>query len=387
MSIALSRFIDAARWIAALTVAVSHVGGLLYVFGAQTGAPAYSPVAAWLFWPSYAFAHEAVVVFFVLSGFLVGGAVLERVRTPRRWLRDYMIDRTVRIYIVLAPVLLLCGALDLIGARFLAHTGAYASDLYVETFKPWLVLTNLLNLQGTYFAPFGSNMPMWSLGLEYWYYIAFALMVLPFASAISAYPRNLRMAGGALGLAIALALSASGGYFFFGLAIWLLGALVRIAPAPVLRSRALALAAFLIVSVAVRQFVSETVLLNSPARFAVDAVEALLFANVLLALRFDETPGFAFARSAIHARVSAFSFTLYACHMPIIVFLWACCAALFGASWSKATASPAYYAIFVALALSVVAASYLLSRVTEAHTAAARARLRSRLDRFAAVRS
>lgn len=42
--------------------------------------------------------HEAVIIFFVLSGFLVGGRVLERIRTRTMNICSYIIDRLSRIY-------------------------------------------------------------------------------------------------------------------------------------------------------------------------------------------------------------------------------------------------------------------------------------------------
>lgn len=381
MSIALSRFIDAARWIAALTVAMFHVGALLAVFTPLIGSSPYQPPFVWLFWPSYAFAHEAVVVFFVLSGFLVGGAVLQHARTTRRWLGGYLLDRTVRIYIVLAPVLVVCGGLDLAGSRLFAEAGVYDSSFYTGAFKPWLVLTNLLNLQGTWFPAFGTNLPMWSLGMEYWYYISFALMALLLTPEGSPYRSRWRVPGAVAGLALAAALAASGSYFLFGFLIWIAGALIRVLPAraALVRSRAAALILFLAVSVAVRLWVNEAALLTMPVGYAVDLVEALLFANILLTLRLDESDGFAFTRSAIHERLSAFSYTLYACHLPVVVWLWSMCAVVFSGLWLKAVVSAAYYPIYLVMAGVVVAFSYGLSRLTEAHTARLRGALRTRL--------
>jgi peptidoglycan/LPS O-acetylase OafA/YrhL len=51
--------------------------------------------------------HECVLIFFVMSGFLVGGKALERMRERRFNLVDYSIDRTVRIVLPLISALLL----------------------------------------------------------------------------------------------------------------------------------------------------------------------------------------------------------------------------------------------------------------------------------------
>lgn len=373
MSLSVSRFIETARWIAAFIVGLFHVAGILYVLGPIVGAPALSPPFLFLFLPSYAFAHEAVVVFFVLSGFLVGGAVIQRSRKAAPWLADYAVDRTVRIYIVLLPVLAVCGALDLIGAHVFRSLGVYQSSFYTQTFSPLLVVTNILNWQGIWFAPFGTNQPMWSLGMEYWYYATFAFVVLPFAPAISAYPARRRAVAGLVGLAMIAAYAAGGSYFLFGFALWFIGALVRIAPVPLVRSRALSLAAFLLASVAARLFVPDAALPTAPWKYIVDGVETLLFANLLLTLRFDTSEGFRFCRLNFHRRLAAFSYTFYACHMPVAISLYCACLYLFGDAWRRAIASPAYYAIYVVLVAGVTAVAYTLARLTEAHTAEVRA--------------
>ncbi len=104
MSKSVSQFIDAARWIAALAVLIGHAGVLINISDIMV-APHEPGVYVW--WFLATFWHQAVVVFFVISGFLVGGRVLRGLRRPDRFLGDYMIDRFSRIYIVLVPVLAL----------------------------------------------------------------------------------------------------------------------------------------------------------------------------------------------------------------------------------------------------------------------------------------
>lgn len=48
------------------------------------------------------FAHQAVVVFFLLSGWLVGGSLLNKLDTPKAMI-FYAIDRISRLWIVLVP--------------------------------------------------------------------------------------------------------------------------------------------------------------------------------------------------------------------------------------------------------------------------------------------
>lgn len=105
--------------------------------------------------------HEAVIIFFVLSGFLVGGSGLERIFNGMFKVRDYAIDRIVRIGLPLVTtVLLFFFTCLLVGERF-----------------DWLVaLGNLLSLQGICCPPLVS--PFWSLSYEVWFYVILAALAL-----------------------------------------------------------------------------------------------------------------------------------------------------------------------------------------------------------------
>ncbi len=93
----MSGFIDSARGLAALFVMASHVG-IAAFFAFPDGPDGHGGV--WLA-PTVEFlqatAHHSVVIFFVLSGFLVGGSALARAERGERLLGGYLVDRTVRI--------------------------------------------------------------------------------------------------------------------------------------------------------------------------------------------------------------------------------------------------------------------------------------------------
>ena len=100
-------WLDFARGIAALTVCMGHVRSALfmdYVDLPDAG------LATSLFYAWTGLGREAVMVFFVLSGFLVGGAVM-RAGPAFDW-RTYAIARLSRLWVVLVPALLLTAALD-----------------------------------------------------------------------------------------------------------------------------------------------------------------------------------------------------------------------------------------------------------------------------------
>lgn len=115
------------------------------------------------------FGHSAVVVFFVLSGFVISYVVDHRERSARL----YAVSRISRIYSVLLPALLLALALDSIGQRL-------AADVYAgQTSHGWsglrfLATMCLMN------EPWGISIqafsaPFWSVSYEGWYYILFGV--------------------------------------------------------------------------------------------------------------------------------------------------------------------------------------------------------------------
>ena len=227
MSLALSRFIHFARWSSAWMVLLHHISATFVSVPDIMTAP-HNPLAyVWWFFTPYAFAHEAVVVFFVLSGFLVGGAVVKRRGQPTPWLRGYFIDRLVRIYVVFVPILALTWIVDASGRAWFANANLYDLPFLAGHFDPKLILPNVLSLQGLWVEPLGSNLPLWTLGMEVWFYLLFPLLLLPW---LAAYPRHwVRVFGLAAALMFLLALPA-GNYMPFGFAIWTLGALARVLP-------------------------------------------------------------------------------------------------------------------------------------------------------------
>jgi len=126
------------------------------------------------------FGHQAVMFFFVLSGFLVSSTIMRSHATGTWSWREYAINRSTRLYVVLIPGLLLGLLLDFVGGSLFSFSGIYthpirnlgsavaANNLTVGTF-----LGNLMFFQTILCPTFGSNGPLWSLANEFWYYILF----------------------------------------------------------------------------------------------------------------------------------------------------------------------------------------------------------------------
>ncbi|MGB7189635.1 MAG: acyltransferase family protein, partial [Acidobacteriaceae bacterium] len=182
--------LDALRGIAAVGVCLEHLRDIY--FCDYSSIVRHSPLLALIYLAS-GLGHQWVMVFFVLSGYLVGGSVLRAHATGRWSWNGYLFNRLTRLYIVLAPAIAIGGLWDLFGIRLFGangiyggHTGAHAFTFSVQTHMGVLnLLGNYAFLQGIHVPSFGSNSPLWSLTNEFWYYIAFPPLFFAFVRSSS----------------------------------------------------------------------------------------------------------------------------------------------------------------------------------------------------------
>ena len=151
-----SLYLDLARFAAALMVVLTHVvqHGL---FASGAGLPL--------------FGREAVIVFFVLSGFVIAYSTSERALT----LKQYVVARSARIYSVTLPVVVLCFLL----AALLADSAQLPTALTYQVRKPYLYLPLHFLFMGELWTL--SETPpwliqYWSLSYEVWYYVLFGVV-------------------------------------------------------------------------------------------------------------------------------------------------------------------------------------------------------------------
>lgn len=177
-----STFLNVSRWVAAFLVVIAHARHLILVDYKLAVAPNVLVKSLYFF---TGLGHEAVVIFFVISGYLVGGLTWQKWRSKGVDVAQYMIARTSRIYTVLIPGLLIGGLLDLIGLHWFNQSELYtASPRYQSSMNSVIannlnfetLLGNLAMLQGIVVPRLGSNAPLWSLANEWWYYCIFALV-------------------------------------------------------------------------------------------------------------------------------------------------------------------------------------------------------------------
>src|SRR5690348_8364135 len=144
-------WLDLVRFVAALLVVAGHVRGTVFREYSALATDSRNLAVASFFALSR-LGHEAVIVFFVLSGFLVGGRAFERIAQGRFAAGDYAIDRITRIWVPLIPALVLGTAIASGPAGPVEWAG------------------NLLGLQHVLVEPLGGNAPLWSLAYEIWFY-------------------------------------------------------------------------------------------------------------------------------------------------------------------------------------------------------------------------
>ena len=119
------------------------------------------------------YGNDAVMVFFVLSGFVIAYVLDQKEKTPR----EYFVSRFARLYSVAVPALVLTYVLDHIGAHFAFD--AYDGWWFQNDMPVWRIASNLFFVNELWFnsiRPF-SNGPFWSLGYEFWYYTIFGAAI------------------------------------------------------------------------------------------------------------------------------------------------------------------------------------------------------------------
>ncbi|HEY3989954.1 MAG TPA: acyltransferase family protein [Acidobacteriaceae bacterium] len=322
LSDAASAHLDLARGLAAAAVAFQHLRSVLLLDWPQTSA--HSPLAAGVYLLAK-FAHPAVMVFFVLSGFLVGSSGLRSVE-KRTWsFPRYLLHRFLRLEIVLLPALLIGLLLDTTGIHVLGASALYNGgwhmlvregpiDLSVRT-----LLGNAAFVQGILVPTLGTNAALWSLSYEFWYYVLFGLLV---TAALRTTRLWLRLILAAMVLVVAwftgFAIMALAPLWFFGLGIYLLPRMTLSA-----KQRTLLLAGSTLLFAAFLGFTFGTRApkwaLTQP--LTVDLVTGTLFALVLYAmLHANPTPS---RYQQMAHRIAAPTYSLYANHLPAILLLLA----------------------------------------------------------------
>ncbi len=343
--------LDLMRGLAAFAVMAGHVRGSAWVdYAALPAAQRTGLVAA--FFALTRLGQEAVMVFFVLSGFLVGGAVIVRCRSGAFDLGRYALERAARIYVPLIPACVLTEAIVV----FVFHGDIAWSQL----------AATLVGLNGVAADWFNANPSLWTLSYEIWFYILGGAVGALFGTKIRS-PAILLLC---VGVGVFSVLRAR--YLFY----WCLGASFVLASAP-LRSgwAALAGAIVALIGVALCQIASDSNSFAALRAINPDVGEAVLCVGVSLLLPWCCTAAaqrLAAPLAGFSAWIASFSYTLYLVHYPI--------------NQALSLVAPKYAALsgesilMFAFRIAVcVVASIALFYLAERHTAALRGWIRRRV--------
>jgi len=116
----------------------------------------------------FRFGQEAVIVFFLLSGFVIYLATYNRAQQS---FREYFVKRLFRIYPIFVSVLLLSVLISLFNGEKLSY-----HDL-INFVGNLAMLQDTGNKPGTFIYPFLHNHALWSLSYEWWFYMLFPLLM------------------------------------------------------------------------------------------------------------------------------------------------------------------------------------------------------------------
>jgi peptidoglycan/LPS O-acetylase OafA/YrhL len=295
MPVALSVYFDFARVSAALVVLLSH---------------------AWLaFFPKHPLpwpGHQAVVVFFVLSGYVIAFVA----HTKESNIAEFALSRAARILSVTVPALVLS---LVVGAVIDPNWKASAFKIPLNLF--------FLGENWSIDSPPETNLPYWSLCYEVWYYAIFAAATFPKTTKAKV------ILGGAVGFL-------AGPKILLLMPCWLLGVLLYHYRNQITPPRRAAVVAFmgtilfygaffwLDLSIAIREHIrllapNFIVAITASNQFVGDFILAILvtinFAAVQSFGRFVDLKSGKMVR-AIN-RCAAFTLSLYLYHYPTMLLL------------------------------------------------------------------
>lgn len=131
----------------------------------------------------FGLASYCVIIFFVLSGFLI---CLSAINKKEYTFKMFLIDRFSRIYTVYVPALFFVFLLDYCVSRVTHqpfYFGLYIKELIgnllmLQEFPVFEFLKSATGINYFYLPYLGSDLPLWSLSIEWWLYLFFGWIML-----------------------------------------------------------------------------------------------------------------------------------------------------------------------------------------------------------------
>jgi peptidoglycan/LPS O-acetylase OafA/YrhL len=321
LSTSASAHLDVIRAAAAWAVMWGHLRTLFFMDFQHLHSPGWLLGALYFF---TGFGHQAVMVFFVLSGFLISATVIKsHISGTWSW-REYAINRSTRLYVVLIPGLLLGSLWDLAGSALFASTGLYTHAL--SDLGPTIASNNLSvgNFFGNLFflqtiicPTFGSNTPLWSLANEFWYY---ALFPAALSALLAFFRKDMRVAI-SLGVVVACLAAFLGLDKLMGFLVWMSGcALVFACSKFQLRTKS-AVFFYLVLSVLVLFGCLSAARTSIASALGSDLAVGIAFTLFLFGVLQLKLAASSDHYLSVAHRFAGFSYSLYVLHFPLLLFL------------------------------------------------------------------
>lgn len=355
------------RGVSAVMVVVYHLRGLFFVDFSLLGRRSLLMTGLYAV---TGLGHQAVMVFFVLSGYFIGTSVLGAIRKMQWSWRNYLVNRLTRLQLVLFPALMLGAIWDHIGMRIPQAVPLYYEALY--KFNGPSVATrstipiffgNFFFLQSVLFPVFGSNGPLWSLSYEFWYYIAFPVIILAAASWIGT---RMRLLYAVLAVALMCFVGLHISIYFL---IWVAGAI-----AGILQRASKCRPSFPWLSLLAGLIFAATIAWSRihplSSDLVTDCIVGFCFTFWLFTLLLGSREEVSSAYAGVAQGLAGFSYTLYLTHFPVLLLLR-------GLLDPKGNWLPDARHLLYALGLALLdlTYAYVIAEFTEVRTADVRRRL------------
>lgn len=331
-------WLDAARFIAAFMVLLSHSRNDFFLPYGELD-PSQQGVMTFLYYFTCRLGHEAVLAFFVISGFLVGGRGLERMMNKNFDKVQYAIDRTARIGIPLFAALVFC---------------IITYEIIGQEYSLWVAFCNLFSLQGILCESLIS--PLWSLSYEVWFYV--------FLFAISLGLERKKMALLLLPLCVLVFTQLDAMYFL----VWMMGAFAYLCR-PAQGSKSIAAISFvaILVTLVLSIMSSDSHSISLPWKPDYRVMEVFVSIAICVFIQqiilFAPKNRLAVKINSAFSYLADFSYTLYLTHRITLLLI-------FGFLYDKGKAefTPVTVMQHISIIVICLIVSWLIYLISEKHT-------------------
>ncbi len=288
-------------------------------------------------------------MFFVLSGYLVGGNIsIDAFNRQQNW-KKYFIDRIVRMWMVLIPALLIGFLLDVYRCS-IQHDCYQFTPIDIKT-----ITGNIFFLHTIVVPIFTSNSVLWSLANEFWYYLIFPLLLIPCTT---------KLHWGFKSLIITILLSVF--YWIMPsiiqfLPLWLIGVGVRTINIPP-KFKHLFLVPLLYGALALTVYHSNTV-----HSLISNYLVGLVFSIIILYHKNNDAINFTKIQRPA-AFIADFSFSIYAFHVPIMFLMRTLLFNYTDYNSRLTNAGFTEWIIYLLLLIGILSFTYLCYLLSEKHT-------------------